>query len=75
MEDNADSFARDALINPDHYKKMLAAGNCHDLECIERFAKHEGVPYWIVIGRLHSNEWLDWSIYAHETPKFEWINS
>lgn len=74
MEDNADSFARDALINLEHYKKMLATGNYHDLTYIKRFAKYEGVPYWIVIGRLHSDEWLDWSIFAHETPKFKWAD-
>lgn len=73
MEDNADSFARDALINPDHYKKMLAVGDYHDLAYIKRFAKYEGVPYWIVIGRLHSDEWLDWSFFAHEIPKFNWV--
>ena len=73
MEDNADSFARDTLINPDHYKKMLAANNFHDLAYIKRFAQYEDVPHWIVIGRLHSDEWLDWSYFAHEVPKFEWI--
>ena len=75
MEDNANSFARDALINPDHYKKMLATGNYHDLAYIKRFAQYEGVPHWIVIGRLHSDEWLDWSIFAHEIPKFEWVDN
>ncbi len=75
MEDNADSFARDALINPDHYKKMLAAGDYHDLAYIKRFAEYEGVPHWIVIGRLHSDEWLDWSFFAHEIPKFKWVDA
>lgn len=73
MEDNADSFARDALINPDHYKKFLAAGSYYDLAYIKRFAKFEGVPHWIVIGRLHSDEWLDWNYFAHEIPKIERI--
>lgn len=72
MEDKADSFARDALINPDSYRKMLASGNYNDLTYIKEFAEYEGVPYWIVIGRLHSDEWLDWSYFAHETPSFEW---
>lgn len=74
MEDNADSFARDTLINPDHYKEMLAAGNCHDLAYIKRFAKYEGVPHWIVIGRLHNDEWLDWNHFSREIPKIESIN-
>ncbi|MCR5719331.1 MAG: hypothetical protein K6F84_02095 [Lachnospiraceae bacterium] len=73
MEDNADSFARDTLINPEHYKNFLAYNNYHDLAYIKRFAQYEGVPHWIVIGRLHSDEWLDWSTFAHELPKFEWV--
>ncbi len=74
MEDNADAFARDTLIDPDHYKKMLRSGDLHDLDYIKQFAKHEGVPYWIVIGRLHSDEWLDWSRFTHEIPRFEWAD-
>ena len=74
MEDNADSFARDALIKPEHYKRLLEAGNYHDLTSIKRFAQYEDVPHWIVIGRLHSDEWLDWSYFAHEIPKFEWVD-
>lgn len=74
MEDNADSFARDALIKPEHYKRLLEAGNYHDLAYIKRFAQYEGVPHWIVIGRLHSDEWLEWSYFAHEIPKFEWVD-
>ena len=75
MEDNADSFARDILINPEHYKKMLNTNNYYNLSYIKQFAKDEGVPHWVVIGRLHSDEWLDWSDFAHEIPKFEWADS
>ena len=72
MENKADVFARETLINPIHYKRLLASGNYNDLACIKRFAEREGVPHWIVIGRLHSDEWLDWSYFAHEVPSFEW---
>lgn len=74
MEDNADSFARNALIKPEHYKRLLEAGNYHDLAYIKRFAQYEGVPHWIVIGRLHSDEWLVWSYFANEIPRFEWAS-
>ena len=73
MEDNADSFARDTLIDSEHYKSLLETDSYHDLTYIKRFAKYEGVPHWIVIGRLHNDEWLDWSYFAHEIPKFEWV--
>ena len=72
MEDKADIFARDTLIAPDLYRKLIISQSYFDLRDIKRFARAIGVPHWIVIGRLHSDEWLDWSILAHETPAFEW---
>lgn len=72
MEDRADSFARDTLIDPDSYMALIQSNKYHDLNDIKRFSASAGVPHWVVIGRLHSDEWLDWSYFAHETPKFEW---
>lgn len=40
MEDNADIFARDVLIDPEHYKKMLKTGNYHDLDLMNYKNKH-----------------------------------
>ena len=52
---------------------MLVVNNFHDIAYIKRFTQYEGVPHWIVIGRLHSDEWLDRSYFAHEIQKFEWV--
>lgn len=71
-EDKADSFARDTLIDPALYKAFVTSGKYHTLEGIKAFSRLAEIPYWITIGRLHKDEWLDWSCFAHETPKFEW---
>ena len=75
IEDKADSFARDTLIDPTLYKALVTSGKYHSLEDIKKFSAFAGVPHWIVIGRLHKDEWLDWSYFAHETPSFEWKKS
>ena len=72
MEEKADNFARDALINPSLYKKLIDTGNYHNLVDIKKFSALIDVPYWIVIGRLHNDEWLDWSCFPYEAPSFEW---
>lgn len=74
MENKADCYARDTLIDPALYKTFITSGNYHDLNAIKAFSVTAGIPYWIVIGRLHNDEWLEWSHYAHETPKFEWVS-
>ena len=73
-EAKADTFARDAIIEPMLYKKWIATDRFHSLDDIKAFSHIAGVPYWITIGRLHNDEWLDWSYFAHETPAFEWVD-
>ena len=74
MENNADQFARDTLIDPISYKRFISTRNYNNLIYIKNFANSIYVPYWIVIGRLHSDQWLDWSYYANEAPSFEWVD-
>ena len=75
IEDRADLFARDALIDPSLYKEFVASGKYHSLAEIKAFSKLAGIPHWITIGRLHSDEWLDWSHFANEAPSYEWVSS
>lgn len=74
MEVKADNYARDTLIDSKRYKSFISTKKYHSLEEIKRFSSVVGVPHWIVIGRLHKDEWLDWKYFAHETPAFEWSN-
>ncbi len=72
QENKADQFARDTLIDPALYKTFIASDKYHTLNDIMKFSDVAGVPHWITIGRLHKDEWLDWSYFAHEAPSFEW---
>ena len=73
-EEKADSFARDTLINPTLYKAFIESEKYQTLYSIKTFAQLIEVPYWIVIGRLHNDEWIDWSYLANEVPSLEWEN-
>jgi HTH-type transcriptional regulator/antitoxin HigA len=72
MENKADIFARDTLIDPSLYKSFILSGKYYMLDEIKKFSTSIAVPHWVVIGRLHSDEWLDWNCFAYEIPKFEW---
>ena len=74
MEERADSFACDTLIDPTRYKKFIESGKYRTLKYINSFADSIGVPNWVVIGRLHNDEWLDWSRFANQAPSFEWTD-
>lgn len=71
-EAKADSYAREILINSEKYKNFISSENYNNLSAIKAFAKTINVPYWIVIGRLHNDEWLDWRYFANHIPSFEW---
>ena len=71
-EEKADAFARDILIPSTDYLNFIRSQKYIYLSEIKSFAKTIGVPYWVVIGRLHNDEWLDWSSFANEIPGFEW---
>lgn len=74
IEDKADSYARNTLLDPSLYRAFIAEGNYTALKEIKKFARTVGVPHWVVVGRLHKDEYLDWSLLAHETPNFEWAS-
>ena len=73
-EHKADMFARNILIAPDRYKAFIASGRFRKLDEIKQFSAEVGVPYWITIGRLHSDEWIDWRYFANEAPSYSWAD-
>lgn len=74
MEDAADSYARDTLLDPSLYNAFIETGHYHSLDAIKEFATTAGVPHWIVIGRLHKDEYLDWSCLSGEIPAYRWAS-
>ncbi len=73
-EEKADLFARNILISPDKYRLFIESGKYTNLLAIKQFSVDVHIPYWIVIGRLHNDEWLDWSTFNDEIPSYSWVD-
>lgn len=71
IEIRADKFARDFLINPEHFREFVARHD-YSMAMIERFAKEENVQPYIVIGRLQKEEELDWNAYSSKIERYLW---
>ncbi len=72
MEDSADLFAQETLINTEQYRNFLVMRD-YTLPAIKRFAKTQGVQPFIIIGRLQSDEIIEWSTYSDQIDTYEWI--
>lgn len=72
MEELADNYARDTLIPPEQYRKFISSDDCTAWENIMAFAEAIGVKPFIVIGRLQSDGFLDWSDYSNKVVRYEW---
>ncbi len=57
-EIEADRFARDTLIPPEHYAAFIAAGDFSE-KAIRDFAKKENVAPGVVVGRLQRDNHVD----------------
>ena len=57
-EREADRFARDTLIPAEAYAAFLATATFTE-DAIRRFAKDQGVPAGVVVGRLQHDHHLD----------------
>ncbi|MFI3213206.1 MAG: HigA family addiction module antitoxin [Eubacteriales bacterium] len=73
MEERADRFAKNTLINPTEYKKFTNRRD-FSLEAIEKFADKCCVRSYIVIGRLMKEEYIGWDSYNHQRDKYIWGN-
>jgi len=74
MEEKADSFASNTLLNFTDYKEFVNNGD-YSLESIQEFAKNQGVRSFIVIGRLQNDQQIDWNKYSREKTKYKWLKT
>ena len=72
QEERANQFARDTLIAPKPYRKFVHSGNYENWAAIEKFAEEMKVEPFIVLGRLQSDQLLDWRMYSKKIKKYEW---
>lgn len=66
----ANEFARNHLINKKDYQTFIKENN-FSIENIEKFAKNQNIPVFIVIGRLQSDQYLNWNEYSDYKIKYQ----
>lgn len=70
MEDKADEFARNVLINEDDYQRFIQNGKVNRQTIIE-FAKKQNVEPFIVVGRIQK-EMNDYSFCYDLKKQYKW---
>lgn len=73
-EEQADLFAKNALLDSNAYRKFWAKGD-FSLPVIKKFAEEQHVKPYIVIGRLQKENELEWSEYSKEMVYYKWASS
>ncbi|MFA7242783.1 MAG: ImmA/IrrE family metallo-endopeptidase [Sulfuricellaceae bacterium] len=70
-EAQANSFARDFLINAANYRKFCASGQFTEA-AVSAFARQEGVSPGIVVGRLQFDQRLGWNRLNQLKVTYRW---
>lgn len=70
-EQRADEFASNVLLDPEAYKHFVSCGN-FTLSSINTYSRTEGVPNYIVIGRLQKEKRISYSAYSKEKVRYIW---
>lgn len=70
-ESAADSFASRALLDQMSYEVFLKKGS-YTYTSIREFAHQQGVPPYVVIGRLQKEEVIPWTWYQRYRPRYKW---
>ena len=70
-ETAADSFAANALLDATDYCNFLMK---HDFSIlsIKSFSDSQGVPAFIVIGRVQKEKIILWNLFASQKPRYKW---
>lgn len=71
-ERRADKYASDVLLNPETYSRFISRGD-FTLNSINSYSKSEGVPNYIVIGRLQKEKRIPYSSYSREKVRYVWV--
>lgn len=70
QEDEANRFARDALIPPSEGTTLRSIGRSHDAVCA--FAQRVGIAPGIVVGRMQNEKLIEWSHLNDLKVRYEW---
>lgn len=70
MEEKADEFASNALINEEEYRKFVESGNLTE-EKIRKFSKEQNVKPFIVVGRIQRDQ-KDYKLFYNLKTRYKW---
>ncbi|MBQ6455430.1 MAG: HigA family addiction module antidote protein [Eggerthellaceae bacterium] len=70
-EKAADAFASAALLEPNSYQLFLNNGS-YSYPSICAYAQSQGVPPYVVIGRLQKEGLIPWSKFTKYKPRYKW---
>ncbi|NLC53369.1 MAG: HigA family addiction module antidote protein [Firmicutes bacterium] len=69
LEDRADEFAANTLIDPEHYRILIEKGD-FSLPHLQRFCSEQNIPTFILIGRLQRDGILKYHQYSEEKTRY-----
>lgn len=70
IEDRADEFAANTLIDQEMYNQFVETGD-YSPSRIHQFCSEQNIPTYILIGRLQRDKHLEYHHYVHEKIKYE----
>lgn len=70
-EHAADEFASKALLEPASYRRFVD-NRVYSYTAIRAFAQTQGVPPYVVIGRLQKEGIIPWTWYQKYKPRYKW---
>ncbi len=73
VEDRADEFAANTLIDPEQYRIFVKTGN-FSLSRIRHFCSEQNIPTFMLIGRLQRDGRLKYHQYSDEKIRYELDN-
>ncbi len=73
-EGAADAFASNALLDPNGYDRFVTGGR-YSYDSIKSFAQEQGVPPYVVIGRLQKEEIIPWKRFQQYKLRYKWAES
>ena len=68
-EEKADKFASNTLIDADRYSEFVKARE-FTKNSIEEFSTENGIPSYVLIGRLQKDEHIPYHSYSSEKVKY-----
>lgn len=71
IEEKADRLASRFIMNEEDYKKFIEKKD-FSIESIQKFAKSQNIPSYMLIGRLQREKYISYSKFNNYKLRYEW---